>query len=409
MKVMWLCNLIPGAVQAAMGRTGAGGLWVDQALAGLRQAGVTVRILCPGPAGEWTLDEKTSCRTFPIGAPHEYQPALEEVFARELAEYAPEVIHVWGTEYPHTLAMVRCAEQAGLLDHLVVSIQGLCHVIAERYLMGLPEQACRSLTFRDLVRKDSLLQQQEKFRLRGENEKAVLALARHVMGRTSWDRSHTAAVNPRRHYHFCNETLREPFYEGRWRYDRCEQYRIFAPGCDYPVKGFHILLEAFAPIAREFPEAMLAVPGPSPLAVGLRRNGYQKYLCRLLKKHRLENRVKFLGPLTAEQMKQQYLRSHVFVLPSVMENSPNSLGEAMVLGVPCAAADVGGVAELMGEGEGLLWPAGDSKALEAAIRGLFRLGGGAAQLGAAARAHGRVTHDPETNRAALLDIYESLR
>ena len=46
-------------------------------------------------------------------------------------------------------------------------------------------------------------------------------------------------------------------------------------------------------------------------------------------------------------MWEQYLKVNVFVLPSVIENSPNSLAEAMILGVPCIAADVGGVSSML--------------------------------------------------------------
>ena len=57
----------------------------------------------------------------------------------------------------------------------------------------------------------------------------------------------------------------------------------------------------------------------------------------------LEDKVSFLGPLNAEQMKAEYLRSNVFLCPSSIENSPNSLGEAQMLGVPCVASYVGGI------------------------------------------------------------------
>ena len=44
-------------------------------------------------------------------------------------------------------------------------------------------------------------------------------------------------------------------------------------------------------------------------------------------------------------MKEEYLKANVFVMPSTIENSPNSLAEAMALGVPTVASDVGGVTD----------------------------------------------------------------
>ena len=59
-----------------------------------------------------------------------------------------------------------------------------------------------------------------------------------------------------------------------------------------------------------------------------------------------EDQFEFEGFLSAEKMKRLLLESNVFVCPSSIENSPNSLGEAMLLGVPCVASDVGGIADM---------------------------------------------------------------
>ena len=124
---------------------------------------------------------------------------------------------------------------------------------------------------------------------------------------------------------------------------------------------------------------------------------YQNYTKTLIRQLGLQEAVHYTGPLNEQAMCEQYLHSSLYVLCSSMENSPNSLGEAMLLGMPCVASAMGGVSSLLThEREGLLYPSEDENALAAAILALLEDPARARQLGKAARA--RVTHDPEKMR-----------
>ena len=107
-------------------------------------------------------------------------------------------------------------------------------------------------------------------------------------------------------------------------------------------------------------------------------------------------------------MKQAYLQSNVFVLPSTIENSPNSLGEAMLLGVPCVAADVGGVSTMLRPGEGYVYPSTAPYMLAHYIMEVFRMEERAEEMGALARQHALKTHAPEENLNRLLEIYREI-
>lgn len=412
MKLLWLCNMVPSKVKEAIsGSAVSGGLWVDNVLAGLRQREeMVIHILCPGHGSKGEVDGRCGFATFTEGLPHVYMPELEKKFREALMDFQPDVIHIWGTEYGHTLAMVNAAEASGMLERTVISLQGLCSAIAGHYAEGVPHRVQRENTFRDFVRQDNILQQQRKFCLRGELEVQALEKVGHVIGRTDWDEACAKRIHPKVQYHFCNETLREPFYDGQWRYESCQKHRIFASSCVYPVKGFHYLLEAFAEVLKTYPDATLAVPGKSFLTADkLRRTSYQKYLAKLTRQYGLEDKIEFLGSLSAEGMKEAYLRANVFVLPSTIENSPNSLGEAMLLGVPCVASHVGGVANLMEHNrEGYVYQSTAPYMLAHYVERLFAVEEKAAALGAAAREHASRTHDPEKNLQNLLEIYHQL-
>lgn len=413
MKVIWLCNMIPGAVGSRLGRRGTGGLWVDHVLSDLRQKDtVELLVLCPGGSESGQLDERTAYALFTEGEAYQYSGVLEERFVQILRSFRPDVIHIWGTEYGHTLAMVRAAQTGALSHRVVISIQGLCGIYARHYCEGLPASVCRGASLRDFLRQDHILAQQKKFLRRGRMEREALERTTHVIGRTQWDRAITGQINPKRRYHFCNETLREVFYEGRWAYDCCRKHRIFASSCVYPVKGFHYLLEAFAIVLSRYPDATLTVTGDSFFADSLKKRisqqYYFRYLERICKEKDLLDKIVFLGDLNAQQMKEAYLEANVFALPSTIENSPNSLGEAMLLGVPCVAADVGGVSDMIHPGEGYVYQSTAPYMLAHGIMEVFAQGSGAQLMGERAHHHARSTHDPKRNLDTLLQIYSQV-
>ncbi|MBP3684220.1 MAG: glycosyltransferase family 4 protein [Oscillospiraceae bacterium] len=415
MKLLWLCNNAPGVVRSHItGKPASAVNWVDHVLTGLRQQGLTVRILYRGTAGSGVIDTQCSYASFGEELPYVYRPELEESFRMELRSFQPDVIHSWGVEYDHALAMVNAAEKEGMINRMVASIQGLCGFLAEHYTDGIPEKAVNHSTFRDLVRKDNIRQQQEKFRLRGQLEARAVGKLQHVIGRTLWDHARALELNPNINYHFCNETLRQCFYEGQWKYDICRKHSVFASSCSYPIKGFHYLLEAMAEVRKVYPDAVITVTGRSYLPARgknlLRQGGYEAYLAKLTKRYHLEDAVQFLGDLSAEDMKRAFLDTNVFVLPSTLENSPNSLGEAMLLGVPCVAADVGGVRDMLADStEGRIYEPGQVDQLAKHILELFSQEDKAARLGSAARDHARITHDPEKNLRDLINIYDEIR
>lgn len=80
----------------------------------------------------------------------------------------------------------------------------------------------------------------------------------------------------------------------------------------------------------------------------------------------------------------------------------------MLLGVPCVAADVGGVRNMLKEGEGYVYPSTAPYMLAHDIVEVFRMEEQAEEMGKLARQHAMNTHDPEENRDRLLDIYREI-
>jgi glycosyltransferase involved in cell wall biosynthesis len=343
--------------------------------------------------------------------PENYDASLEESIGAIIDDFKPDLIHIFGTEYPHTLACVRACDNP---DKILIGIQGLCSVYAGEYMADLPISVQKKKTFRDIIKKDGLFEQQEKFVKRGEYEKEALSLVGHVTGRTDFDREWTFKYAPKAKYHFMNETLREEFYRDTWNIDRIEQYSIFVSQGNYPIKGLHYVLEVLPDIIKEYKETVVYVAGDvitahDSLKDKIKISGYGKYILQLIKKNNLEGHVKFLGKLEADMMCARFLKTHVFICPSAIENSPNSVGEAMLLGVPVVSSDVGGVHNLLvDKKDGILYPKNKTNQLKNAVLSIFDDDKLAMSLSSNARAHALVTHDPETNYQRLLEIYNEI-
>jgi glycosyltransferase involved in cell wall biosynthesis len=96
-----------------------------------------------------------------------------------------------------------------------------------------------------------------------------------------------------------------------------------------------------------------------------------------------KGQVEFTG--YRNDVASQLRRADAFVLPSLNENLPLALLQAMAAGLPCIATDVGGVRELLDAGAGILVPPGNVQALSEAMEQLVDEPRLAAALGAAAR------------------------
>lgn len=320
-------------------------------------------------------------------------------------EINPEVIHIFGTECSYGLSYI---EECGC-ENVVVSIQGLLSIYVNYYYSGLSySDIIRNISIRDLLR-GSLFRDRHRFQLGARNETQIIKNVNHIIGRTSWDKAHVLAINPNVSYHFCNEILRSEFYNGnKWEYQKCRKHSIFLSQANYPIKGFHQILKAMPHILRQYPDTILRVAGDNILdKIWYKRTGYSKYIENLIKKYDLTDKVVFLGNLNAEMMKKEYLASNVFICPSSIENSPNSLGEAQILGVPCISSYVGGTPDMVPNIDcGRLYRFEEIEMLAQLVCEVFCCTSFANQNVMISTAMTR--HDPCQNTATLVSIYRNI-
>ena len=415
MRVLWISNIIfpelcdrlgmPAPVFAGWMQSGAKALLeredaLDLAVVSFYQ-GDSLQVFSDSHIRYYLVPEKTSKSLL-------YDARVEHFLKVVNDDFKPNLVHIHGTECGHSLAQIRACGS----ENTVVSIQGMVHYYKDYYFGGISERElikCR--TFRDIVRRDSLFNQRNRMAKRGLLEVELLKSVRHVIGRTSWDKSCVWALNPNANYHSCNETLRDGFYNKQWQYDKCSPHTIFLSQGHYPLKGLHQVIKSLPLILREYPDTEVYVSGFNFFS-GLpfwRKNGYANFVQKLLVQLGVTEKVHFLGQLSEEQMIAEYMNAHVFVCPSAIENSPNSVGEAQLLGTPVVASYVGGTMDMVKDGEtGFLYRYEEISLLAQRVCELFSNRELCERISVQERTVANARHSKDTNARALVEIYKEI-
>ena len=156
---------------------------------------------------------------------------------------------------------------------------------------------------------------------------------------------------------------------------RVQPGRILCCGRVQPLKNIAGLIAAFAVVARRFPDAELRVAGkPDP--------AYQRECERRAHALGLGAKVHFLGGLGIGEIQSELSKAACLALPSLQENAPLAIAEAMAAGVPVVASNVGGIPEMVEHGKsGFLVDPRSAKEIAGALAAVLSDGALAAAMG----------------------------
>ncbi|HOI46555.1 MAG TPA: glycosyltransferase family 4 protein [Bacilli bacterium] len=338
---------------------------------------------------------------------------LENVWVGEVFDYVkPNIIHIHGTEFIHSYLFANYAKEVRI--PFVVSIQGLMSVYQHHYLEHIPEHIQRRFMLRDFIKKNRIIDQYHQYQARSKTELKTLELAEHIIGRTKWDYEHTHNINPNITYYKVNETLREGFYHTSWDIKSVKKYSIYCSQAATPIKGMQYLIDALPTIVKEFPDTHVFIGGeniftPKTLKERFLQTSFGHYIKSKIKQLGLTSHITFLGIMKEEQVIEQLRSSHVFISPSTIENSPNSVGEAMLMGVPTISSRVGGVPDMIEDKlDGLMYEVSDTKELSNLIRCIFTDLELCLFLSEHAKKKARITHNKEKNTLDLVKVYQTI-
>lgn len=377
MKILWVVNMPVGAMAKRLGLSSTSGQWLNAELEKETKSKKNEIIVCSsGSSADDFTEENIRYIMLPHGNVSQYsaEPHIGE-WKDLLNSVLPDLIIIWGTEYD--IGRATLIANAKKIPSAIY-IQGVMGAIAKNYRCDLTDEEINSFkTPVEILRHRTAFDIEASYYKRAEYEKEMVELSGNVIIENSWAQKQYEEMLPSIKIYHNRLPIKKVFAEYQWKSDDFKSHSIITTAATYPLKGLHKLLKAFKLVVEKYPDARLSVPGKNNIMVSgiknkLVQSGYCKFVKKYIVNNNLQSSVDFIGALTSEQYAKAMQESEIFISASSIENHSSSLREAMSVGIPCIASDVGGISDFASDHKNCsLYDYSDSNQLAQLICELF--------------------------------------
>lgn len=379
MRVLWITSR-PIAGTCGTSNSASSGSWLDAAYESCKKCGdITIDVVSLGNVSDITRfnDGDSLLYLLPGGGDVNYDINSRKnilQWKKLKEEVAPDVLQIWGTEKTYYLL----AQKTFYDVPSIIYIQGVINKIAEDYSAGLSEWTkLINTSIQDIYRGTWINRTQRHFKKMAIIEQQILRNSYGIIVENDWCEDQMKAISPGKKIFRSKLPIKQVFFDKDWDINHMVSHTIFTNAGAAPIKGHHILFKALSIVKRDFPDAKVIIPGFSRMGNSFKdrigRNGYSRYLSKLIRRYHLEDNIQYAGVLNAEGMADMIAKCNVFVMPSCIENHSSSLIEAMIVGAPCISSFVGGVGSVAVHNKNsLLYNYPDAEALAGLICRVLR-------------------------------------
>ena len=418
MKVLWFANTPCGATEYLTGNKVTGGGWLyalSEALSSHSEIELHIAFywhceldsfiyegITYHPIFREGLDSKLGRYLYRLKQQYSSNVDVSEIDRIEdvVKVSMPDLIHFHGSEENFGLVAER-------IDNIpmLLSIQGLISPYYYKLYSGYDRtKIFRYQSFMAKIFKDGFGAQEKCMYKRSIRERKMLKLIDNIIGRTAWDRDCSLALSPHRTYFVCNEILRKPFFQTQWKKKNIDGKIVFVSTISFGIyKGLEVIYHTSKILKEQNVDFEWYVVG-----ISLTDQMAKVTKC-ITGINPVSVNIHLVGRKNANEIIDIFNKSHIFIQTSHIENSPNSLCEAMLVGMPIIASFAGGTNSMLENGkEGILIQDGDPYRLAGAILYMFQNYDKAVEMGQVARSRATVRHNPDNVVNELLGIYRVL-
>ena len=342
-----------------------------------------------------------------IGVSGEEWEGIKTNLLRAIEETRPDVIQCFGTEPPYGAiaeytAVPVVIHMMGFLNiyhaslHLVTGLKAGSGKSASG-MLARAVRRCRRTLFPPKTAPVSREKTANAFELR------TMRANRFFMGRTEWDRNIVKYYSPGALYFHVPEAIKQAAFRaaGTWRYKNREKLRLLTVSSGDDRKGNEIILRCAA-LLRD--------------VVGLdfewRVTGQGEYFPKYEAYtgiRREDVHVELIGLIDTRQVVKELQEADLFIHPSIIDNSPNAVCEAQLVGCPVVASNVGGVPQLVEDGvTGFLYPYSEPHTLAFLIGNIYHEEQLLKRVSAQETAESVRRHDPRRVAEAVMEVYRTV-
>lgn len=273
-----------------------------------------------------------------------YDLAYVESYLKVVEDFSPDIIEVFGSE--GNFGLIASETSIPVLLH----IQGILNPYLNAFLPPFFswqdyywEDMNVFAVFRRIVNRSEWLRNCYR-------EHEIIHRVNYFIGRTVWDERVTKVINPNACYFYGSEILRSEFYDSNER-EIPKRMTIVSTISQPLYKGFDLVLKTANILKNSLGfDFIWEVYG----------NINPSFIEKSLRIYHKEVNVVLKGVANASVIRDSLLQSTAFVNPSYIDNSPNSVCEAQIMGCPVVSTNVGGISSLIQDAfSGFLVPSND--------------------------------------------------
>ena len=314
-----------------------------------------------------------------------------------IQEYDPDLIHIFGTENSFSQIIYHTKKP------VLVDIQGLLTHVTFKWFSHISKwDTIKYSSIFHIINLNTHIHQYKIKIKRAKREQDLLRNVKLVSGRTTWDKMVTTVMAPNASYYHCSRVIKDAFWSHSWKKPENAHKSILTVMNPDFYKGLDVVFQTCEKLTEYGLDFTWNVVGVSE------KIDYVKIISKKLKLKPNKINVRFLGKTTSEDIAKMLTEVDFYVHPSYMENSPNSVAEAMIVGTPTIASVTGGVPDYIDHKKtGWIFQEGDYYMVAGLILNLLN-DDNVIKIAEEGRKVARIRHNPETIAHDAISNYNNI-